>query len=748
LTETLRQLHAAGVAPRRDGDRIWFRGKTPGYLVDAVRQHKAAILAHLDAPPIFLDFETRSHAPIKIGGRRYAADPSTQIISCVFSLDNRIIIWTPGRFSPSISWPAEYGPERPIETHCGNALPQYIADAIGEGHLLCGHNSTGFERWIWRARRLPEPIRWIDTIPLARAAGCPASLDGAASWLLDKRKDAAGEALIKKYCSPYGKAKKYREPSEPDWQALIRYNLIDVLLLEQLYDRLRHYDQEPELLIVDQRINDRGVRVDTLLAQRILELADLETARLAADAERRTNGTVKATDLGRVAFLTEWLQSRGITLDQKTAKGSTKLDKAIADTILGDSPPEDVRAVLEARRATARTTVGKLSGALADVDGDCRLRHQFSYHNAHTGRWSSRGVQLQNLPKPKPAANVEALLEAHDADSFRAALNGLSFADGLSALIRPTFVAAPGHVLIIADYASIEARGLAWCADEQWIVDKYRAGEDLYCVMAAKIFGRPITKADKREREIGKVTILASGYGIGDRGFDRYCEHNKIDLDAAGLDAKQVIEAYRSSVPKIAGQLGEWGRFGGLWKDVERAAKGVISDQAGELSVGKCRIGKKHGNLIITLPSGRPLFYRHPRLEKRPQPWGGTGTSIVYDAPGREGTDARRRAAGRHGYGVAEHTYGGKLVENIIQAICRDLLAASLIECERARLPVVMHAHDEIVVEVPADRAEDALRQVEAIMRKPPAWADGFPVEVEGYLSSRYAKTAIRSTEN
>jgi DNA polymerase len=741
--ETIAALYATGGALRREGDALRLIGRYPQHLADAARQHKATILAHLDATPIYLDFETRSHASIKLGGRRYAADPTTQIMSCVFAIDNRIIIWTPGRFPPAITWPTEYGPERPVGTCSGNALPQIIADAIDAGRLLCAHNALGFERWIWQAKRLPEPIRWIDTIPWARAAGCPGSLDGAASWLLDKRKDAAGEALIKKYCAPYGKAKKYREPDDKDGSALIKYNLIDVLLLEQLYDQLRHYDREPELLLVDQRINERGVRVDTLLPQRILELADTETARLASEAERLTNGAVKATDLRRVAFLTEWLQSRGIVLDQKTAKGTLKLDKAIADTILGGSPPDDVRAVLEARRATARTTVGKLSGALNDVDGDCRLRHQFQYHNAHTGRWSSRGVQLQNLPRPKPAADVEALLDAYDAESFRAALNGVSFADGLSALIRPTFVPALGQVLVISDFTSIEARGLAWCAGEEWVLDRFRHGEDLYCAMAGKIFGRPITKVDKREREIGKATILGSGYGLGDKGFERYCEANKIDLDAAGLTATDVIATYRGSVPKIAGQLGEWGRFGGLWKDVERAAKDVIGNHAGEISVGRCRIGKKDGNLVITLPSGRPIYYRHPRLERRKAPWGAETLGIVYDAPGREGSDSRRHAAVRHGHGVAEYTYGGKLVENIVQAICRDLLAASMIACERARLPVVMHAHDEIAIEVPAERAENSLNQLLMIMSAPPAWADGFPVEVEGYISTRYTKQPV-----
>jgi DNA polymerase len=365
----------------------------------------------------------------------------------------------------------------------------------------------------------------------------------------------------------------------------------------------------------------------------------------------------------------------------------------------------------------------------------------------HTGRWASHGVQLHNLPKPKPNADVEALLAADDTDTFRAKLNGLTFADGLSALIRPAFVPAPDHIFIIADYAAIEARGLARCADEKWILDLYRRGEDLYCVMASKIFGRPITKADKREREIGKVTVLACGYGIGEIGFAAYCERSLIDLEAAGLTAKEVIEAYRNSVPKIAGQMGTWGRFGGLWKDIGRAAEAVISGTAPELVVGRCHLARTNGSLVITLPSGRPLFYRHARIEKRQKPWG-VVDQIVYDAPGREGTLSRYHPAGHGGHGVIESTYGGKLVENVVQAICRDLLAAAMIQCERAGLPITLHCHDELVCEVPADRGDDALRQLLAIMSTPPAWADGFPIGVEGYASVRYAKQPIPKTDS
>jgi DNA polymerase len=447
--------------------------------------------------------------------------------------------------------------------------------------------------------------------------------------------------------------------------------------------------------------------------------------------------------LTRTKFLAEWLTSQGIVLTHTTAKGATKLDKAIVDTILDGACPDDVRAVLEARRATARTTVGKLSGVLEETDADCRLRHQFQYHQAHTGRWSSRGVQLHNLPKPAEGANVEALLNAgDDVEAFCAALNDISFADALSALIRPTFTAAPGHVLVIADYAGIEARGLAWAADERWILDKYRQGEDLYCIMAGNIFGRTITKADKRERQIGKVTVLASGYGIGETGFAAYCERNKIDLEEVGLTAKEVVEAYRNSVPKIAGQLVMRGRWGGLWKDVERAAKEVIRGTATDVLVGHCRLTLKNGSLVVTLPSGRPIYYRRARIEQCQKPWG-IVEQIVYDAPGREGPEPRRRTAGQGGHGFVESTYGGKMTENIVQAVCRDLLASALIQCERARLPVVIHCHDEIVAEVPADRGDDALRQLLTIMHTPPAWAEGFPIGVEGYVSTRYAKQPI-----
>jgi DNA polymerase len=697
-----------------------------------------------DAVPVFLDLETRSSVPISVGGRRYAVDPSTEILSAVAGLDGRIVIWTPSRQPPKITWPEGFGAERPIDNYSGTELPPALAEAIAAGRPFVAHNAHGFEAHIWKAKQLPAPTKWVDTLLWARSAGCPGSLDAAALWLLNRRKDQAGKTLVDRYCKPYGAAKNFRDIPENDWQALIRYNLVDVLLLEQLYPVLRRYDQEPELLAVDQQINTRGVRLDRQLARAVLDRAAAEMARLAAEAEIATGGAVKASDLSRKDFLAGWLHSRGVDLKGRTATGKVRLTKGDVDDLLARKGlPGDVRAVLVARRAVARTTVGKLETALECVGADGRLRDQFSYHQAHTGRWTGHGVQLQNLPKPRRGADVAALLAAAgNTEQFRNALSPeMSFADGLSALIRPCFCAAPGHVLLIADFAGIEARGVAWCAGERRFLDLVEQGRDAYLDMASRIYGRPITSKGP-ERELGKVAVLGCGFGLGAEKFAAICEREGVDLAAAGVTAEQVIEAYRNAYPKIAGYPSTYGRIGGLWKDVENAAKAAINRRAG--AAGRCLFALVGNALVVTLPSGRRLYYRNARLELRPTSWGEKRHSIVYDAPE---APHEKRKKGMGGYGQAESTYGGKLVENLVQATCRDLLAAALIRCERAGLPVVLHAHDEVVCEVPIASAAAGLRQLLALMSSPPKWAEGFPIAVEGYLSLRYAKSPLPHSE-
>jgi site-specific DNA-adenine methylase len=705
----------------------------------------------MQLPPVFIDLETCSLCDLsKEGGRRYACHPSTRILTAAALFDGKALIWLPFLDAPpsfEVGWPEGFGPALPIEVYVGQALPSPLADAIRAGRPFAAHNAFGFEAFVWAAQRLPAPATWIDTLPWARAAGCPGSLDAASCWLLGLNKDKAGAKLLARYTQPFGKDRKFRDIPPDHLAALVRYNLIDTLLLAKLYPLLVHRDGEPDLVRLDRAINTRGVRVDHTLARAALALEANESARLAREAEQVTGGAIKVADLTRPLYLGAWLESRGLPMS-RTEKGNLSLTKEAADNLLRRKDlPEDTRAVLLARRAIGRVTTKKLRKALAFCATDGRLRDQFLYHTAHTGRWTGHQAQLQNIPKPhEKLKDLTPLIESvHDAAAFRAALpEEVSFSDGLSALLRPCFVAGPGKTLLIADFASIEARGVAWLANEESQLTAFRQGRDLYCELAVTIFGRPVSKKDTRERAVGKQAILGCQYSLGPDRFDSTCKHNGVDLAAAGVTAEQVVEAYRDAYPKIAGypRPDGFGRTGGIWKTYEFAALATVQSGRSR-QAGGCLFAKEKDALVVTLPSGRRSYFRNARIEKRVPGYGGNAKpTLVYDSPGRNDRDPKKKGAkkGKGGYGWEDATYGGKLTENITQAMCRDLLAGAMLRCEQAGLPVVIHTHDEVGVEVPVADAEDALRRLLAIMSQVPAWAEGFPIEVEGYTSFRYLK--------
>jgi DNA polymerase len=290
-------------------------------------------------------------------------------------------------------------------------------------------------------------------------------------------------------------------------------------------------------------------------------------------------------------------------------------------------------------------------------------------------------------------------------------------------------------MLLIADYAGIEARGLAWCAGEARQLALFARGGDNYCDLATTIFGRAITRGMTRERAVGKQAVLGCGYGMGALRFAAGCTALGVDLAAAGTTAAAVVEGYRDAYPAVAGVKVSGGgrvwREGGLWKDVEAAAREALA-KGHTSGAGRCTFSRDGGALVIGLPSGRRLCYRNARIEDRVPPYcqaqGLPPTpkpAIVYDSARQAGVV----------------TYGARLVENIVQAICRDLLVAAMLACERQGLPVVLHVHDEVVPEVPATEAEEALRRLVTLMSTPPAWAEGFPLEVEGFVAERYLKS-------
>jgi DNA polymerase len=280
----------------------------------------------------------------------------------------------------------------------------------------------------------------------------------------------------------------------------------------------------------------------------------------------------------------------------------------------------------------------------------------------------------------------------------------------------------------------LPCRGVAWCAGEQALLARFAAGEDTYLALAECVFGRPLTRQDGRERQIGKQAVLGCGYGMGARTFGERCLALGIDLAAAHTSAEAVVEGYRDAYPKVAGtrvrENGHTRRRGGLWKEVEAAARACVLTGVPQ-SAGRCTFSREGTTLLVGLPGGRRLHYRNARVESvvpaycgekglaaKPRP------AVLFDHPRRRGVQA----------------YGGLLTENLVQAITRDLLAAALLECERLGLPVVLHVHDEIVIEVPEATAEEALRRLAQVMSTPPGWAAGFPIEVKGFVAERYAK--------
>jgi len=679
---------------------------------------------------IFIDLETRSKCDLKVaGGRRYAKDPTTEIISVAAVVGGRLVAWFPTLDvevpAELLRLPTEVSSRISIEVFTGPTLPGPLREAIAAGKPMCAHNAYEFDMHVWRAKNLPEPAQWLDTLPHARAGGLPGRLDSLGSRLVNRTKDCQGKYLLKRIHKE-NEDGTFVGINQDEAVQLMRYNINDVLLLQEIYPHVARYS-EPSVLMVHRKINDRGIYFDLDLARAIVDLDRTYVQRVVAKAIQLTEGELSEKDFRRVKHLLEWLRSKGY--DEPDLRNES-IQRFLGRLRKGEFPNcnhEVVQAVLQARVAVARNVTSRLKAAIASVEEDGRIRGLFQYHKAHTGRWAGRGLQPHNLPRPhSKLKNLPALmLSVGDPDEFLRSLpEGVEPQEAIVALIRPCIRAAPGRTLVTFDYNAIEARGLAWCAGEQKLLKGFAEGADIYCEMASQLFGFKVTKQHEKERQVGKAVVLGCGYGMGARRFADYAASQGIDLGAVGLSADSAVETYRRTYPAIAR----------LWEKFESAAR-AATQRGLSRTVGRCQLYRDSDALVIQLPSGRPLYYRNARIERPAVACDAAGstssiTKIVYDDPEKG----------------KQTTYGAKLTENVVQAVCRDLLAAVLVECEQQGLPVVLHVHDEIVVEVSSDKVADTLRQVAIIMSQAPPWADGFPIEVEGFASERYFKKAPPGT--
>ncbi|MEA5648158.1 MAG: DNA polymerase [Cutibacterium granulosum] len=651
---------------------------------------------------IAIDIETFSPAPLaKTGVYPYAEHPDFRLLIFGYSIDG--------------------GPVEVVDLASGGGLPdEVLAALVDPGVVKWAHNAA-FERVAlsaWLQRHHPEllaagfldPSQWRCTMVWSAYLGLPMSLNAVGAALdLDVQKDTAGKRLIKQFCTPAtpsvlnGGGTRNLPSSDPTgWAQFIDYNQRDVEVELAIHDRLSSFpipEAEWDAYALDQRINDTGILLDHTLADAAVALDDQHRAATLARARELTG----LENPNSPIQLKNWLTIHGCEM--------SSLAKADVEAAL-ESATGKVKEVLELRGDLAKSSVKKYQ-AMHNVTGtDGRARGLIQFYGAgRTGRFAGRLVQVQNLPRNYLPDLDQARTLTRQANLDAIELLYESVPDTLSQLIRTAFIPSTGCRFMVADYSAIEARVIAWLAGEHTTLAAFRDGKDLYCETASRMFGVPVEKhgINAELRQKGKIATLACGYN-GSVGALKAMGALRIGL--AEHELKPIVDAWRAANPNIVR----------LWANVEQAALDAITTRQA-VRLRNLRFTAESGILFITLPSGRRLAYVKPQLgENR---WG--GTSITYS-----GVTTGRK------WGRLE-TYGGKLVKNIVQAVARDLLVHIMILVAQAGHKIVMHVHDEIVIDEPEDSGftiADACQ----LMTTPPDWAVGLPLDADGYECDYYRK--------
>lgn len=652
------------------------------------------------ATTLAIDIETYSSADIRYGVYKYADSPDFEILLLEYAFDDEPV---------------------QVADLTREEVPARFVQALFDKSVTKTAFNANFEMTCLRKLYPDMPLEcWECTSILSLYNSLPTGLANVARILKlgeDKQKDARGKALINyfsKPCKPTkangGRTRNRPEDAPEKWAMYMEYNRQDVVVeraIRQKLIRLKPPETEHRYWLMDQWINGNGAKVDMQLVRNAIRMNQDYSAHLRAEAIRITG----LDNPNSVAQLKRWVEDRiGETVPA--------LDKkAVTELLAREDIPEDAREVLEIRRLMGRTSVKKYEAMAQAVCSDGRIHGMFQFYGAmRTGRWAGRIVQLHNLPRS--SMPVEELRAARDAvrrgDLETVELLWDDVPDVLSQLIRTAIVAEDGCRFIVDDYSAIEARVIAWLAGEKWRQDVFARGGDIYCASASAMFGVPVVKhgVNGHLRQKGKIAELALGYG-GGIGALKAMGADKMGL--ADEELTEIVTKWRKASPAI-------GRF---WWDVDTAAKKAIRNPGEIVKIrqGGLRFCFRHGALFITLPSGRHLVYVHPRLGQNR--FG--GEAILY-AGMEQGTRT---------WGELE-TYGGKLVENIVQACARDSLAAAMLRLKNAGYKILMHVHDEVIMEVPKDKG--SMEEVTRIMSMNEPWEKGLVKNADGFEDIYYRK--------
>lgn len=593
-------------------------------------------------PELFIDIETFSDVDLKrVGVYPYAASPRFEVLMVAWAID-----------------------DDPVKVEFN------LDGVLGLLH------DTDFTKIAFNAQFervcLGGPGPWHDPAVVAMELGYPANLAGVSEWLGGEQKSSAGTRLISYFCKPNRKGERNMPEDAPeDWADFVEYCRQDVVTLRDIHRRLGAdfpTDMERRVYEVDQKINDRGLRIDLDLARAAHAAAEENQEEHMGEAELLT-GLANPNSGDQ---LKAWFKDTGKPLKDLRAE-------TVEALLAGDDLTPTQRRVLELRQELALTAAKKFTTALSAVSPDGRLRGSFRFFGAHTGRWTGKGVQPQNLPRHQLATETDT-----DAAILDLYLGLGASSDTLKALVRALFVGP----FTVVDYASIEARVLAWMADERWALDAFADGRDIYVETAERMGG--LTRSQ------GKVAVLALGYNGGVTSLRA--------MGAEGDDAtlQRLVDAWR----------GANGAIRGLWRTMGDAFR--LGGPVGE----HITIEVDGDDRYMRLPSGRAIGYHDVK-----HTWVDTQYGRRLSASFRDPKQPGR-----------VRTYGGKLTENATQAIARDVLAEALVRLDDAGYDVVAHVHDEIIVE-----AED-IAGVTELMTQQPTWAAGMPIDAEGFVCRRYRK--------
>jgi len=625
---------------------------------------------------LHIDIETRSRADLRKGGvYRYADDPSFQILLFAYSFDGE--------------------PVQCIDL-TRDELPQEIVDALSDKNVIkWAHNAT-FERIAIGSHlgEMLDPAQWRCTMIHAAELGMPLSLEKLAAFLqTDAQKDHTGKRLITKFSIPDRKTNDFNDPEDhpADWNSFIKYCIQDVraeMDIAAILNENPMPESEWELYALDQKINDAGLAVDRKLAIG----AVTANAKVEDDAKEQLDELTGLANPKSAAQLKQWLADQGVY--------TTSIDKAAVENMLSQKDlPEIVREVLTLRKSISNTSVKKFEAFQNMTCSDGRVHGLLQFYGAaRTGRWAGRGVQLQNLPKNK--------VEGEELDKIRNTVRDGGFVDAdiLKQLIRTTIIAPEGRELLVSDFSAIEARVLAWVAGEQWALDAFADHGKIYEATAAQMYKVDIEDVDKEMRGKGKVAVLACGYGGGVNAL-LAMGAEKMGLKESEL--QPIINQWRSANSNIVK----------LWYDVERAAKGAMAGLKTKVAGGKIKFQKRGTTLFMKLPSGRELAYQHAKINGDRIEYKGQGSAVAF---------------------MTQSTWGGKLVENLTQAIARDVLAESMRNLDDLGYEVIGHVHDEVLIE--DDKNATTIEEIEDIMAIRPTWAPELPLGAEGFKADYYQK--------